>query len=110
MITLYVKTNCPFSAKAIAALDAHSLTYDKKNIADDGVIEELRARGGKQQVPFISDDNMTPYLVDDDVEMYESDAIVAYIKEKYGTNFSEKSKVTIHLSEHTSMCPSEETK
>lgn len=107
MITLYVKTGCPFCAKAIAALNAHDLNFTEKNIADEGVREELRERGGKQQVPFISDDNMTPYLVDDDVEMYESDAIVAYIEQKYGTADQKPHKVTIHLSNETSMCPSD---
>jgi len=84
MITLYVKTGCPFSAKAIASLKKNNVPYEEKNIADPEVLSELINIGGKRQVPFMDDDNMTPYLIDDDVEMYESNDIVAYIEEKYG--------------------------
>lgn len=86
MITLYVKTGCPYCAKAIAALTEHNVPYEEKNIADSEVVKELIELGGKRQVPFLDDDNMTPYLVDDDVEMYESDAIVEYVAEKYGSD------------------------
>lgn len=74
MITLYGKTDCPYTAKAIAALDAHGLSFIKKNIADDEVANELIALGGKRQVP---------YIVDGDVQMYESDEIIAYIEKTY---------------------------
>ena len=74
MMTLYVKTGCPFCAKVHAAASELGLTFDEKNIADDAVAAELIERGGKRQVP---------YLVDGEVEMYESDAIVAYLKEHY---------------------------
>jgi glutaredoxin len=75
MITLFAKSGCPYCAKAISALDAHGLSFTKKNIADDAVAEELTALGGKRQVP---------YLVDGDVAMYESDDIVEYIEKTYG--------------------------
>lgn len=75
MITLFAKSGCQYCAKAISALDAHGLSFTKKNIADDAVREELVALGGKHQVP---------YLVDGDVTMYESDAIVAYLEKTYG--------------------------
>lgn len=84
MITLYVKTGCPYCAKAIATLKEHNVSYEEKNISDPAVVKELLELGGKRQVPFMEDDNMTPYLVDDDVEMYESDDIVSYVNSKYG--------------------------
>lgn len=73
-MTLYVKTGCPFCHKVLAAGEELGITFEEKNIADDAVAAELIARGGKRQVP---------YLVDSDhgVEMYESDDIVAYLKE-----------------------------
>ena len=75
MITLYGKTGCQYTAKALAALDAHGLSFIKKNIADPAVVDELIAEGGKKLVPFI---------IDGDVKMYESDDIVKYIEDTYG--------------------------
>ena len=76
MLTLYVKTGCPFCHKVLDAGAALDISFDEKNIADDAVAAELVARGGKRQVP---------YLVDSErgVEMYESDDIVAYLRERY---------------------------
>ena len=75
MITLYGKTGCPYTIKAIAALDAHGLSFTKKNIADPRIEEELLTLGGKHQVP---------YIVDGDVHMYESNDIIDYIEMTYG--------------------------
>ena len=78
MPTLYVKTGCPFCAKVLMTGEDLNITFDEKNIADPAVAEELIARGGKRQVP---------YLVDDDTEMYESDDIIAYLTQKYGKTY-----------------------
>lgn len=105
MITLFVKTGCPFCAKAIAALKEHNVPYTEKNIKDPEVVKELLEEGGKRQVPFLEDDNMTPYLVDDDVEMYESDAIVKYVAEKYGAGLpKENPNIRLHVSDDTDVC------
>lgn len=77
MLTVYVKTGCPFCAKVIAAVDELGLGVTYKNKNDEGVVEELIARGGKSQYPYLVDDERQ-------VEMYESDDIVAYLKEHYG--------------------------
>lgn len=77
MLTLYVKTGCPYCAKAIAAVDELELDVEYKNKADEGIIDELVARGGKSQYPYLVDS-------DRDVEMYESDDIVEYLREHYG--------------------------
>jgi len=73
MLTLYVKTHCPFCAKVLDAGKELGVTFEEKNIADDAVAQELIKRGGKRQVP---------YLVDSErgVEMYESGDIVAYLR------------------------------
>lgn len=91
MITLYAKTNCGYTTRTIAALDAHGLTYIKKNIADQAVRDELIAIGGKCQVP---------YLIDGDVAMYESADIIAYIERTYA---KKESGTCVHFgeSEHT---------
>jgi glutaredoxin len=91
MITLYVKSNCPFSAKAIRALKENGVPYEEKNIADPEVALELLEKGGKRQVPFMDDhdpcaaaEHHAPCLIDGDVEMYESDDIVKYVQTNYG--------------------------
>ncbi len=76
MLTLYVKTGCPFCARVLATGQELGIDFDQKNIADDAVAAELVARGGKRQVP---------YLVDSErgVEMYESADIDAYLRAQY---------------------------
>lgn len=76
MLTLYVKTGCPFCHKVLAVGEELGISFEQKNIADDAVAAELIARGGKRQVP---------YLVDSErgVEMYESGDIVAYLQKEY---------------------------
>ena len=77
MLTLYVKTGCPFCHKVLDTGKELGITFEEKNIADAAVAAELVARGGKRQVP---------YLVDSDrgVAMYESGDISAYLREQYG--------------------------
>ncbi len=76
MLTLYVKTGCPFCAKVLNTGRELGIAFEERNIADDAVAAELIARGGKRQVP---------YLVDGErgVEMYESGDIDAYLREHY---------------------------
>lgn len=79
MMTLYVKTGCPYCAKVLAAGKELGITFEEKNIADDAVAAELIARGGKRQVPYLVDG-------DNGKEMYESDDIVAYLQTKSPKN------------------------
>lgn len=76
MLTLYIKTGCPFCQKVLATGAELGISFEEKNIADDAVAAELISRSGKRQVP---------YLVDSErgVEMYESDDIVAYLRAHY---------------------------
>lgn len=76
MLTLYVKTGCPFCAKVLAEGQDLGIAFDEKNIADAGVADELIARGGKRQVPYLVD-------AERGVEMYESGDIVEYLKTHY---------------------------
>lgn len=79
MLTLYVKTGCPFCAKVLAAGEELGVTFNEKNIADPEVAEELIRLGGKRQ---------TPYLVDEEsgTRMYESDDIVAYLHRSFSAS------------------------
>jgi glutathione S-transferase len=51
---------------------------------------------------------MTPYLIDDDVEMYESDAIVKYLEGKYGKDAKSDgdSNVKLHVDNDADVCES----
>lgn len=76
MLTLYVKTGCPFCHKVLDTGEELGISFEEKNIADDAVAAELVARGGKRQVP---------YLVDGErgIEMYESEDIDIYLRAHY---------------------------
>ena len=77
MLTLFVKTGCPYCAAVFHSLDELKLERTEKNVSDPAVAAELISLGGKRQVP---------YLVDSDkgVQMYESADIVAYLHKTYG--------------------------
>jgi len=77
MLTLYVKTGCPYCAMVIHKLEELGLSYEEKNIADDAVAEDLVARGGKRQVPYLID-------TDADIEMYESADICEHLEQQHG--------------------------
>jgi len=76
MLTLYVKTGCPYCHKVLSASENLGIEFDQKNIMDDATAAELVACGGKHQVPYLVD-------TDTSIEMYESDDIIAYLKEHY---------------------------
>ena len=62
--------------KVLDTVEDLGISVEEKNIANDAVAAELVARGGKRQVPYLVDD-------ENDVEMYESADIVAYLRERY---------------------------
>ncbi|HEY4502810.1 MAG TPA: glutathione S-transferase N-terminal domain-containing protein [Candidatus Paceibacterota bacterium] len=76
MITLYVKDGCPYCAAVLHKIDEIALVVNLKNIKDESVIEELIEKGGKQQVPYMVDE-------DKNVSMYESADIVEYLDREY---------------------------
>ncbi len=76
MLTMYVKTGCPYCARALHVVEELGLHVEQKNIADDAVAAELVARGGKRQVPYLVD-------TDTGAEMYESEDIADYLEKNY---------------------------
>lgn len=103
MTTLYVKSHCPYSAHALAAMDIYNVPFEEKNISDPKNEAELMEIGGRHKVPF---------LVDGDVKMYESEAIANYIAETYGDALSDdhegkKEQLRIHRSETKDTCTDE---
>lgn len=76
---LYVKDHCAFSARALKAVEVLGAELTIKNKKDEGVIDEVVAKGGKQQFPFLFDEESNTTL-------YESEEIVKYLCEKFGGN------------------------
>ncbi len=76
MLTLYVKTGCPYCEHVIDVASELGVDYERKNIQDAGVAEELIEKGGKRQMPYLIDHARN-------VAMYESEDIIAYMKEHY---------------------------
>ncbi|HVB19718.1 MAG TPA: glutathione S-transferase N-terminal domain-containing protein [Candidatus Paceibacterota bacterium] len=76
MLTLYVKTGCPFCHRVLNTGTELGISFDEKNIADSSVAAELVARGGKRQVPYLIDNERG-------IEMYESADIDAYLRAQY---------------------------
>jgi len=78
-LELYDFEGCPFCRKAREALSLLDLEVRVWPCPKNGprFREELRLRGGKAQFPYLVDPNTGK-------EMYESDAIVAYLFEHYG--------------------------
>ena len=80
MIELYLWNSCPFCQKVLKAADAMGLKEDIDYTIVDGSPGTpgrltVQNRGGKAMVPF---------LIDGEVSMYESDDIIAYLKDKLG--------------------------
>ncbi len=75
MYVLYYRPTCPYSKKVLKVIKELGLGIELRDIAEGCHAEELKKRGGKQQVPYLIDRK-------NKVEMYESDDIVAYLKGK----------------------------
>lgn len=79
MIELYHSETCRFCVKVRNFLENEGIAYVSKPISfsnNSKIKEELLQLGGKTQVPFLVDPEKN-------VKMYESDDIVAYIKQNY---------------------------
>ena len=79
MIELYIWNSCPFCQKVLRAAENMGLEEGTDYTIIDGgpgTVGRMtvQSRGGKSMVPF---------LVDGDVAMYESDDIIAYLKDKF---------------------------
>ena len=76
MLTLYTKPNCSFCARVKEEGAFLGVTFTEKSVLDEGVVEELVAKGGERQVPFLVDD-------EENVFMYGSDEIIAHLHKRF---------------------------
>ena len=72
---LYMRPTCPYCRKVLKYAEEHGLSFELRDIAKPENAAALRARGGKQQVPYYLDEA-------NGVAMYESEDIVAYLQSK----------------------------
>jgi len=77
MYILYIEQDCPWGDRVMAFMKEHGIKAELRDRDVPPHEEELIARGGKRQ---------TPYLVDTETgtEMYESADIIAYLKKQNG--------------------------
>ena len=68
---LYVKPGCPYCMKVDRFLDEAGIEIEHRSVAEGTNAEDLRTLGGKVQ---------SPCLVIDGAPMYESDDIIAYLR------------------------------
>mgnify|MGYP002633657236 CR=1 FL=1 len=73
---LYVKTGCPYCLRVLDYAKENSITFEFRNRDDDGVLDELVARGGKSQYPYLVDR-------ENNIEMYESADIISYLQKEH---------------------------
>lgn len=80
MLTLYYMSHCPYCIKVLHAAEELgieiTLIEANRNTPERDTVEAL---GGQSMVPFLVDSNVEP-----EVRMYESNDIIAYLKEHYG--------------------------
>lgn len=92
MFILYYKPTCPFSRRVLAVTDRLHLEVELKDINEETVAEELSARGGKVQVPYLVDQEKGE-------EMYDSDAIVSHLQSNYGIKSDFSARPRLHISD-----------
>ena len=73
MLDLYMSEYCPYCQKVIKYLEDNDIEFVKKDVNSPENFEKLVMLGGKDQVPFLYDN-------ENDTMLYESNDIIEYIK------------------------------
>ncbi len=73
MIDLYISETCPYCRKVTDYLEDAEIPYHKFDISNSDNRLRLLALGGKEQVPFLFNE-------DTNFKLYESDDIINYLK------------------------------
>ena len=73
MLELFILDTCPYCKKVLKFLDENHIKYKTIDISNKESESSLIRIGGKRQVPFLIDN-------DRNIQMYESDDIIEYIK------------------------------
>lgn len=75
MLDLYYAETCPYCRKVLSFLDENDVDFNRKEISDPKNYDKLMEIGQMAQVPFLVD-------TDNGEQMYESDVIIDYIRNK----------------------------
>ena len=75
MLELFILETCPYCQKVMNYMDEKRVKYIKTNTKDHENAMKLITIGGKDQVPFLYNDET-------DDRIYESDEIVEYIRKR----------------------------
>ena len=70
---LYYKPTCPYCVKVLRFMEQNDIELPLRNTLDEDTAQELIRIGGKRQVPC---------LVIDGKALYESDDIIAYLRDR----------------------------
>ncbi len=73
MIDLFILETCPYCRKVMDFLKETQIAYHKFDTANPDNVLRLLTLGGKDQVPFL-------YNEDTNDKLYESDEIINYLK------------------------------
>lgn len=94
MLTLYYKPSCAFSQNVLAEAELLGVKFNLKDVSsDEHLVNELIEKGGKRRTPFLIDP-------DQGVMMYESEEIIAHLKEHSKENAADSfGGLKIHKSE-----------
>ena len=76
-LILYTRPGCPFSAKVLLEAAILGIDLDERSTKEAAVLEELMTLGGKNQTPFL-------YSKEESIALYESDAIMTLLHERFG--------------------------
>ena len=77
MLDLFVLNTCPYCKKVMGFLENEGIEYKKFDTADNDNALRLLSIGGKDQVPFL-------YNEETNDKIYESDDIIEYLKQHQG--------------------------
>lgn len=75
MLDLYYSSTCPYCRKVLSFLEENDIEFNPKEITDPKNYDKLMEIGKMAQVPFLVD-------TDNDEQMYESDVIIDYIRNR----------------------------
>ena len=75
MFDLFISESCPYCKKVMNFLEENYIAYNKIDTANEDNVLRLLTLGGKDQVPFL-------YNEETDERLYESDDIIEYAKNR----------------------------